>query len=71
MRSENEVKLLKIRQQILKTLEKVKAGNLVDFDLYLKCKVKLEVCNELIILARKHALKEATSSIRGIKCEQP
>ncbi len=70
MRSAPEVKLLKIKQHILIALDRIKEEPTVDFCQYLKYRVKLEVCNELIIIARKYAIREAMRSTRGIKCEQ-
>jgi hypothetical protein len=69
MRSSSEVKLLKIKQNLLDAFIHLEGKAVIDLNLYLKLKVKLEVCNELLVMARKHSIQENLKNIRGIKCE--
>lgn len=63
-RTETEIKLLALRQKYKDALSFYSANRVIDLHKCLFLKVKIETCNELLILYRNYNLKT------GVKCEK-
>lgn len=69
MRSDSEIRLLKIKQRLLDSMIAIKSSKVVNFAAFNLIQAKLEVCEELLVICRKQSLKLASSNTKGIKCD--